>query len=187
MSKPSTSVRTAGFEEATNRYSSRLPSICGLRVRQRNPDLKTGITGLRLDLNVSPMLPDNPLHCVKAQARALADSLSGEEGLNNMRLYFGRNAVAVVSNLNYNAAVIAIGPDSKFTIAAHGINRVVDEVGPDLIEFTAERIHQQRNRLVIAMHSHAMLKLVVENRQGCFEALHDVDILHWRLVHEGVF
>ena len=60
-------------------------------------------------------------------------------------LYLRRNAGAVVGNLNYDTTVLAIGSNAKLAFAAHGVNRIVDEVGPHLIEFAAEGIHQKRN------------------------------------------
>ena len=69
----------------------------------------------------------------------------------------------------------------------HRVDRIINNVGPDLVEFAPERIHQKRNPLVIALHHHALFQLVIQDGQGDFQALHDVHVLRRRLVHVGVF
>src|SRR5271157_1258727 len=107
---------------------------------------------------------------VQTQSCALAYSLGGEEGFENAGLDVGRNSRTGVADLHYNTTVIAIGSNSKVAGSVHGVDGVVDDVGPDLIEFTAERIHQQRRGLIVAFDDHSFFQFVVEDSQSGFEA-----------------
>src|SRR5437868_4550862 len=81
--------------------------LCRPNPRDGQPDLEASISGLGLDLDRAAMLPHDTLHGVKAEPRALADTLRGEEWLEDMRQNFRRNARTIVGDLNHNAVVIA--------------------------------------------------------------------------------
>src|SRR6202521_5503034 len=106
--------------------------------RQRKPYLKTGVTRFRIDLNVAPVLFHDALNRVEAQSCSLPNSLGREEWFKDVCLNLGRNAWTVVADLHHNATVVLIGSHSKLAFSAHGIDGVIDDVGPDLIEFAAE-------------------------------------------------
>src|SRR5437660_1770165 len=122
----------------------------GLGFRQREPDLETRVTGFGTDLNISPMLLHNSLNGVEAEAGAFANSLGGKKRLKDVGLYLAGNSRAVIADLNYYATVIAVGSDAKLAFAVHGVNRVINNVSPDLVELAAKRIHEKRNALVVA-------------------------------------
>ena len=84
------------------------------------------------------VLLHDALNGIEAEAGALAHFFGGEEGLENVLLDLGRNSRAIVGDLHYCALVIAIGADQKLSLATHGVDGVVDDVGPDLIELAAE-------------------------------------------------
>src|SRR5258708_14191102 len=117
----------------------------------------------------------------------ISNSLCCKERLEDVGLHLGRNSWSVIANLNYNATVVAVGSNSQLSFSAHGIDGIVDDVGPHLVEFAPERIHQQRYPLVVALYSHSLLQFMVENRERSFQALHDIDALDRGLVHVGVF
>ena len=156
-------------------------------VGQRKPNLKTRVTRLGSDLNVSPVLLHNSLDSVQAEASALSNSFSSEKGFEDVGLYLGGNPGAIVSNLNHNATVLAISANSKLALSAHGVDGIVDDVGPDLVELAAKRIHEKRNALVVALHRHSLFQLVIQDRKRGFQALYYIDVLDRRLVHVGVF
>jgi hypothetical protein len=93
---------------------------------QREPHLKTCIPRFRVDLNIAPVLFHNSLNRVEAKARTLANSLGGEKGFEDMRLYFGRNSWTVVGDLDHDTVVLAIGSNSNLALATHGVNGVVN-------------------------------------------------------------
>ena len=133
------------------------------------------------------MFLHDALNCVQTQARSLPYSLGRKEWLKDVRLNLGRNPWAVIADLNHNATVVAIGSHSKLAFSLHRVDGIINEVGPDLIELAAERIHQKRNTLVVALYSDSALELVVQDSERGFQAFHDIDILHRRLVHVGIF
>src|ERR1700735_5865784 len=109
------------------------------------------------------MLPDDALDGVQAEAGAFADAFGGEKGLKDVGLDFGGNSRAVVRELDHCATVVGEGSDAKLTGSAHRVNRVVNNVGPDLVELATKRIHQEGNGMVVALHRHAPLQLVIQN------------------------
>src|SRR5271156_3124919 len=125
-------------------------TILGKAVRRGKPHLKTCVAGFRADSNTAPVLLHDTLNRIEAKARTFANSLRGEKGFENMRLDFGRNSRAVIGDLDHGAIVLAIGSNSKLALATHGVNRIVDDVRPNLIELAAKRIYQKWNFLVIA-------------------------------------
>src|SRR6478609_7802915 len=139
-----------------------------------------------MDLNVSAMLSYNALNRVKAQTGSRADTLCGEKRLVHMGLNFWWNARAVVADLHDDAVVLLVGTHPKFTGAVHGVDRIVDNVSPDLVEFTAKGIHQQRDFLVFALYCDSMFEFVVQDGKSGFKALDNVDVLDGCLVHERV-
>src|SRR5262249_4141230 len=138
-------------------------------------------------VDAAPMLPHDALDRVQAETSALPDALGREEGLKDVGLDFGGDSWAAVTNLHHDATVVTIGPNSKLALAAHGVNRVVDDVGPNLVQLAAEGIHQKRQGLIITFHSHTLFELVVQDGERGFEALYDIDILYGSLVHVSVF
>ena len=110
-------------------------AVLGRTFRQWEPYLKTCVPGFRIDLNAASMLLHDSLNGVEAEAEAFSNSFGSEEGFEDVRLYIGRDSGAVVGDLNHNAIVLAIGADSKLAFPAHRANGVVDDVGPNLIEF----------------------------------------------------
>ena len=55
-----------------------------------------------------------------------------------MPLDFRRDSWTVIADLDYHAIVILVGTNSQLTLSTHRIDRIVDDVGPDLVEFAAE-------------------------------------------------
>jgi hypothetical protein len=123
--------------------------------------LKTRVTGLGTNLNISPVFLHHSLGRIQAEARALPNSFGGEKRLKDVGLYLGGNPRAVISDLDHNTTILAIGSDSKLALSPHGVDRVVNNVGPDLIELAAKRIHEKRNALIIALHYHSLFELVI--------------------------
>ncbi len=90
------------------------------------------------------MLPHNSLNCIQTEAAALSHSLGGEKWFKDMRLDLRWNPGTVVPDLDHHTSGVAICAYPKFPPAVDGVNRVIDDVGPNLIQLTAERIHQKR-------------------------------------------
>src|SRR5207245_9840361 len=80
----------------------------------------------------------NALNRVEAKPCSFPHSLRGEERFEDMRPYLGQNPRTVIGDLNHDAIVLAIGSNSKLAFTAHGVNGIVDDVGPNLIQLAAE-------------------------------------------------
>src|SRR3981189_1114999 len=106
--------------------------------RQRKPYLKTCVPWFRIDLNVAPVFFHDALHRVEAKPCSLPYSLGGEEWFKDVCLNLGRNAWTVVADLHHNATVVLIGSHSKLAFSAHGVDGVINDVGPHLIELAAK-------------------------------------------------
>src|SRR5205823_14986595 len=116
-------------------------------------------------LNVAAMFADDTRYSVQAQTGSLANAFRRKERLEDMRLHVGRDARPIVSDFYYHAIVFTISSDAQLTLSVHGINRFVNNVGLDLVEFAAERVHKKRNTLILALHGDAALELVVQDGQ----------------------
>src|SRR6185312_2494544 len=97
------------------------------------------------------MLAHDALSCIQPQPGALTDGFSRKERFKDVRQNLLWNSGAIVGNLHNNARVFAIRAETELALAAHGVNRVVNDVGPDLIQFAAKRIHQEWNALIVAL------------------------------------
>jgi hypothetical protein len=73
----------------------------------------------------------------QAKTSAGADGLRREEWFEEMRLHVSRNSGAIVHNFNNDLIILQTRADADLSCAVHGVNGVVDEIGPDLIQFAA--------------------------------------------------
>ncbi len=172
---------------AIDSHISGLQPLSGGGFGEWEPDLKARVAGIGSDLNISPMFFHDALDGVEAEAGAFSNSFGGEKGLEDVGLNFLGDAGAVVADFNDHASVFAVGADAKLAFAVHRVDGVIDEVGPDLVEFAAKGIHQQGNALIIALHRDSFFQLVIQDGQRGLQAFYNVDVLHRGLVHVGVF
>ena len=82
---------------------------------------------------------NDPVYGVQAYSCAFADAFGGEEWLKEMRLHRIGNAGPIVDNLNENEIELSGGSNDQLALAAHGIDGIVDEIRPDLIQLTSSR------------------------------------------------
>src|SRR6202035_2266243 len=115
------------------------------------------------DLNGASMLFHNALHGVESEAGSLAHTFGREERLEDVCLYLRRNSWTIIADFHNHAGGIAISANTKFSFSVHRVDGVVDQVGPNLVEFAAERIHQQGHALVFALYSHPAPEFVVQD------------------------
>src|SRR5215470_379611 len=120
--------------------ASRRPSLprceshCGL---DRNADLKASIAGNGLDADLAAHILDDAVHDIESEAGAFADFLGSEKRFKNTGLDIRGNSRAVVGDFDEDKVVLVRGTDGQVAVAVHGVGGVVDQVGPDLIEFVA--------------------------------------------------
>src|SRR5262245_37557799 len=93
-----------------------------------------------------------------------------EEGLEDAAELLRRDAAATVRDLDHRAVALAAGADRNGPRSAHRVDRVVDDVGPDLVETAAERPDGRQAPVVVAPDLH-ILEAVGEDCQGVLDAV----------------
>jgi len=93
---------------------------------------------------------DEPPDDVEAQARSLPGRLRREERLEDPVADVGGNAGAVVGDPDDDFSVLAAGDDLDTARFRDGVERVVDQVSPDLVQLAGEAADARQVRL----HAH---------------------------------
>src|SRR5580692_7733753 len=133
------------------------------------------------------MFIDYAAHRFETQPGTLAHTLGGEKRFKDVRLHFGRDTWSIVADFDQYTIKLARRANVQFTLALHGIYGVIDQVGPNLIQFAAARAELRQRTVEIEFDRDALLEAVAEHEQGAFETLVDVHFLVGALVHVSVF
>src|SRR5882724_925206 len=150
-------------------------------------DLEAGFAGDGVEVDGAAVFADDTLNGVEAEAGAVADALGGEEWLEDVGLNVFRNAGAVVDDFHQNVIAFVGDPDAELALIFHGVGGVVDEVGPDLIQFAAVGGDFGDPGSKFANYGNSFFELVLHDGDGGFEAANDVHFLHGGLIHVGIF
>src|SRR6185312_5106369 len=97
-----------------------------------------GVARLRLDGDFAVVVTDEAPDDVEAKAGTQTDRLGGEERVEDPFADVGRNSRAVVDNPYGHTLMLAIRPHLDAARVGNGIERVVDEIRPNLIELADE-------------------------------------------------
>src|SRR5690242_4587458 len=108
------------------------------------------------------MLLNDSVNRVEAQSRTFANRLRCEERLEDAIANLRRNSRTVVSNLNQDAAKLGYRSYQQRAALVHRVNRVIDEVGPNLVELAAARANPGNRAVVLAYYVNAVLQTVVK-------------------------
>ena len=114
-----------------------------------------------------------------------ADGFGGEEWLEHVRLDVRGNAGTVIHDFNDQLIVLAAGADANFAGAMDRVDGVVNEIGPNLIEFAAVS-HDARDGAIERPAERHVFQFVAQHCQGALDAFMDVHLLHRRLAHVRV-
>src|SRR6476659_1312573 len=95
------------------------------------------------------------------------------------------NAAAVIGNFDEKKLSVAAGADIDSACSAHGVDRVVDKVRPNLIQFAAIGANSWKRAIESPGHLD-ILQLMSEDYQRILDAFMDVDFLPRRLIHERI-
>src|ERR1039458_7218345 len=120
------------------------------------------------------------------RSRSRPDTLVSEELLENMGLDFRRDARSVVADFDQQAIQLAGGADAQFALALHGVDGVVDQVGPDLVQLAAARADLRQAAVEIELHIDTLFEAVPQHQQRAFDPLVDVHFLLRTLIHISV-
>src|SRR5579883_1795956 len=148
-------------------------------------NLEARVAGDGGEGNRAAKLADNTMHGIEAETRAVADALGGEEGLEDARLNVFWDTGTIVGDFDDDFIALADDAEAERAFIVHSVGSVVDEIGPDLIEFAAVGGDLGNVGSEIADHGDALAELVLHDGDGGFQAADDVDFLHRRLVHIG--
>src|SRR5215470_591453 len=108
------------------------------------------------------MLTNDALGGIKTEACAFAHSFGSKERIEDARLNFRGNARATVADFDDRAIQLTTSAHAEPTTAIHSLNGVVNEIGPDLIEFAAIGAHRGKQRVVVAHHGYAVFQAMAE-------------------------
>src|SRR5262249_21027377 len=108
------------------------------------------------------MLSDNPIDGVQPEPGAFALRLGGEERLENASLNIGGNPGAVVVDFDQNVIRLDRCTNPQLAVPVHRVNRVDDQVGPDLIERAAISGNARQVVGVFPDYRYAALQLMAE-------------------------
>jgi len=147
-------------------------------VAERELDAEDGLAGPRAggDLAVVP-LDDDAACDVKAKPGALADVLGGVERLERPGQYLGGHPGAGVGDLDDDVLGVRSGRDAERPAGVHGVDGVVDEVRPHLVEVGRVRLDARHAGAVFTDDGHAFSQLLPQHHQGAVDALGHVDEL----------
>src|SRR5579872_2146958 len=84
------------------------------------------------------MLVNYFIHNIQAQARSFANFFGCEKWLENVILNFAGNSWTVVHDLNQCPLMLARRTHNQLTVLLHGIDSVVDQVRPNLVQRASE-------------------------------------------------
>ena len=105
------------------------------------------------------MMPvdNNVVGGVQTESGTLARRLCGIERLEDSLLDAGRNARAIVDDFDYNVIFARISFQSDHTVSIHGIDSIIDDIRPYLVELAGIRLDARQIRGIFPSHTDAAL------------------------------
>ncbi len=104
--------------------------------RQHDPKLRPA--RLRLDVDFAVVVADEAPDDVEAQAGALPHRLGGEERVEDALADLCGDAGPVVDDAHHHALMLAVRQHLDAARVGDGVEGVVDQIRPDLVEFAGE-------------------------------------------------
>src|ERR687895_1533927 len=139
---------------------------------------KARLAWCRGDLKLSPVLVDDDVvGDMQAKARAYAGSLRGKEGLENARLNLRRYPRSVVDDVDRDDIFRGECAQNKLSLACYGVDRVVDQVGPHLVELGPVGLYARHVVGIIPRDTNTRVDLGTQEHQGVLQALDHIDFL----------
>ena len=127
----------------------------------------------------------DPIDDIEPQPGAGAHALGREEGLEDSLLDLQRHARTIVGDLDFDAVLGPRRAERELALASHRVDRVVDQVGPDLVQLGTVTGDARQLRVVVARDGD-IAELMPQDHQRAFETFADVHLLQGTAIHEGV-
>src|SRR5262245_1243005 len=102
------------------------------------------------------MALDQPPHDVQPKACAFAHGLCRKERIEDAIADFRWYTLPIIYDLDHHSIALAFGSDFNLAALVHGIQRVIDKVRPDLIEFSTQPVHGWKILFDIQTHSYGL-------------------------------
>ena len=130
-------------------------------------------------------IDDHASRNVEAEPDSGSHIFGREERLEHALTQLRRNARAIIAEFGDDLSILYAGPNRDDAARRHGIDGVVDQVGPHLIEIT--RIGTDtRHGIEDPLDGHALAaRAPFEQRDGAVDALADIDVHHSRASDRG--
>ena len=103
-------------------------------------------------MNAPSVLSDDRSHSVESKTRSFPNALRREEGIEDVGLYLRRNSRTVIADFNHDIVIFTEDVEPEFSLTVHRFDGVLDKIGPDLIQFIANRIYKEGYRRISALH-----------------------------------
>src|ERR1039457_2633700 len=123
---------------ACSRLAAPVAHDVAVDISKRKGDSKLRSSRRRLDLDLRVVVNDEPPHDIETQAGTLPDRLGGEERFENTLADLGGNAPSVVDDADHDALPLAFRGHVDPAGIGNGIERVVDQIRPDLVDLAGE-------------------------------------------------
>ena len=149
--------------------------------------LKNGFPGFGLNLDDAPMLSHHPHAGVEPQAGSFTDAFGREKRIEDVGEHVSRNPGTVVLNFDHNFAPALPGSDTQFPAVRHGLDRVDDQIRPDLVQLHSVGADFGDLAVVFADYSDRFLAdLMRQDGQRALDSGMNIDLLFRSLVHVSV-
>ena len=179
------------------RYITPRPGDCGKRVRSdsghRSPDPghgqqhpEHGVSGLRREFDVTAVVVNDAARHVESQARTQADGLRREERFEHARTDPLGNAGPIVGDSNQDRITPGGCGDRDVTLITDGIEGIVHQLLPHLIDLGAEPVEARKTRSRFEVDDGRFRTgLALEHGERVGETARNVHLLqHTLAVHE---
>lgn len=115
---------------------------------------------------MSPPCPLTRPRDLEPEPGALARSLGREEGVEDARLVLQRDAGPIVDHPHRDPAAFVARIHDHLATLANGIQRIVDQVHPHLVQLSADRVNRGQPRLDLDLDADRPgARLVTQDRQ----------------------
>src|SRR5947208_1349489 len=104
----------------------------------RKPDFEASFAGPGFEFDFATMtVRDNSITDNQAETGAGTNRFSGKERLKHPRLDLWGNTRAIVYNFNDQLVILLASTDANFTGSIDSIDGIINQIGPDLIQFAS--------------------------------------------------
>src|SRR5258708_1015077 len=103
-------------------------------------------------MNAPSVLSHDCPHSVESETRSLPNALRREKRIEDVGLDLRRNSRTVIADFNHDIAIFTENAELELPLTEHRFDRILDKIGPDLIQFIAHRIHKEGHSLISALH-----------------------------------